>query len=771
MMTATRITGNWPLEDRPWPLEDREEASDTNLRLNTNLPQGFLQPPNMASASSTRGSRDELFFDCGLTTGTTDQSEEAFASYLAFEPVVESVSRDAPVDWRRYEPPPELLTFQESTSPILRSMLPVAIERLRTRHEEEELRRAAAARRERPISRVGRASVKPRRDRESLSNEYTSNVASLNAAGSSRLSGASAISFASIDSGYTSMLIAADPHPEPITQPKRTRNTSSIFSALFGRKANIAALTESNVSSSTDVTQTSEPLRSAPPIIEPARPAPIAEPSNIECVSCFDDFDAPSMITLSCHSYCTECFQRLINTALESETHWPAKCCLNAIPSANILPHLDHATKTKYHQRDAEWSIPTSDRIYCHISTCSVWIPPKNLDSARTFAKCTKCSKKTCALCRGAHHNGSDCPQDPAVQATTDLAELEGWKRCYSCHAFVEHNKGCRHMTCRCKAQFCYICGDRWKTCACTDEQLLTMQAQVESRRREAAAVTRRSAAETAREITRQQVENLRREAEAGELRGMLQEIEAFERAEEERLIAELEVLRIREEAEQRVRDEERRRVEEERLASVHHRFQRLSVELEVLSDNQRILMAERYEFEIEVLKKERRDQLDVLAVRQPAEMNALAVESLHKVTASEARFEQEYQARLEEERRIEDAYVVELRVFWNGKPDAEYRVRDARDELRENQDKEYRFWDAYRRKQLDAVGEGESRKMEAMRVRHESERRAVEGRAGIDEVERMRRVVAESRWVEAVVVERGSILMEMEQEDYARGG
>ena len=142
-------------------------------------------------------------------------------------------------------------------------------------------------------------------------------------------------------------------------------------------------------------------------------------------------------------------------------------------------------------------------------------------------------------------------------------------------------------MTCRCKAQFCYVCGDRWKTCSCTDEQLLNIQAQVASRREEAAAQTQRTAAE-----------NARRAAEEEELRQILQEIADFERAEEERLAAELEAARIREEAEQRIRAEERRRMEEERLAAVNRKFRQLSVELEILTDVQRVLMAERYEFE-----------------------------------------------------------------------------------------------------------------------------------------------------------------------------
>ncbi|KAK0103259.1 hypothetical protein ONS95_005293 [Cadophora gregata] len=745
MMTATRMPGNWPIENR------QEVSVRGGLRLNTDFSQGLLQVPTMASASpSSSNSRDELFFECRPIAASTDSSEEALASYLAFEPVVESVANDEHIDWRRYEPPRELLESQEGTSPTLRDLLPVSIERLRARHEEEEERRAASARRERPIARVGRASVKPRRDRESLNSSQSLDPGFLSAE-PSRLSGASATSISSTDSGYTSMVIEPDPRPEPIARLKRASKKPFGLASLFRRTFDFDGLSESSAPSPPDTTQ----------IPEPTRPAPTVQPPPLECVSCLDDFDASHMITLSCHSYCTECFQRLVSTALESETHWPAKCCLNPIPSENIFPHLDSATKTKYQQRDAEWSIPTSDRVYCTHTNCGTWIPPKqvNAGAARNFAKCPKCSKRTCTLCRGPYHNGNDCPQDPALQATANLAEMEGWKRCYSCHAYVEHNKGCRHMTCRCKAQFCYICGERWKTCSCTDEQLHTIQAQVASRREEAAAQTQRSAAE-----------NARRAAEEEELRQILQEIDDFERAEEERLAAELEAARIREEAEERLRAEERRRAEDERLAVVNRRFRQLGVELEILTDVQRVLMAERYEFEVEVLKKEKQDALDTLSIRHPAEMNTLAMESQRRIAESESKFEQEYQLRLDEERRIEDDYVTQLRAFYSGKPEAEYRVREARDELRENQAKEYRFWDAYRRKQLVAVREGESRKVEALRVKQESERRAVEGRASIDRVEWQRRVWAEGQWVDAVTAERGAMLMAMEQEDYAGG-
>eukprot|EP01089_Gocevia_fonbrunei_P020352 TRINITY_DN7569_c0_g1_i1.p2 TRINITY_DN7569_c0_g1~~TRINITY_DN7569_c0_g1_i1.p2 ORF type:complete len:111 (+),score=24.23 TRINITY_DN7569_c0_g1_i1:472-804(+) len=35
-----------------------------------------------------------------------------------------------------------------------------------------------------------------------------------------------------------------------------------------------------------------------------------------------------------------------------------------------------------------------------------------------------------------------------------------GWKKCTICCCWVEKRTGCNHMTCRCKHEFCYTCGE-----------------------------------------------------------------------------------------------------------------------------------------------------------------------------------------------------------------------------------------------------------------------------------------------------------------------
>ncbi|KAI4252545.1 MAG: hypothetical protein LQ352_004239 [Teloschistes flavicans] len=54
-----------------------------------------------------------------------------------------------------------------------------------------------------------------------------------------------------------------------------------------------------------------------------------------------------------------------------------------------------------------------------------------------------------------------------ATQQFIEIAKKEGWQRCYNCSATVELKEGCNHMTCRCKAEFCMICGVKWKGCDC----------------------------------------------------------------------------------------------------------------------------------------------------------------------------------------------------------------------------------------------------------------------------------------------------------------
>lgn len=66
-----------------------------------------------------------------------------------------------------------------------------------------------------------------------------------------------------------------------------------------------------------------------------------------------------------------------------------------------------------------------------------------------------------------AEHPDQRCPEDKDLELTIRVGKAKGWKECSGCGNMVERLLGCRHMTCRCGAEWCYACGARWKTCSC----------------------------------------------------------------------------------------------------------------------------------------------------------------------------------------------------------------------------------------------------------------------------------------------------------------
>ncbi|KFX92548.1 hypothetical protein V490_05328 [Pseudogymnoascus sp. VKM F-3557] len=159
-------------------------------------------------------------------------------------------------------------------------------------------------------------------------------------------------------------------------------------------------------------------------------------------------------------------------TSLSSENSWPPKCCLNEVPKSIIISNIPGKLKARYETMIEERSLSIEDRVYCSKPTCAFWIPPRNINKSLVLARCSRCRHKTCMICRGSYHSDGECPEDPNLRETLRYAIKAGWRRCYKCNALVEHNQGCSHMICHCKAQFCYTCGLKWKTCQCREIEL-----------------------------------------------------------------------------------------------------------------------------------------------------------------------------------------------------------------------------------------------------------------------------------------------------------
>lgn len=298
-----------------------------------------------------------------------------------------------------------------------------------------------------------------------------------------------------------------------------------------------------------------------------------------ECISCFDDLPLNELVLLDCsHHYCKTCFVQLVTTSLGNGSQFPPKCCLSEIPLKTIVTSISPELLDVYREKAAEYRTPAGERWYCPSPTCSRFIPRKGFGSGLNSSfqrKCPYCNTKICALCRGAAHAiGQECPQDFGLEATLDFAEQEGWRRCIKCNAMVELTVGCRHMTCTCKAEFCYTCGAVWKTCRCTEVDEAARKARV----REAKKARDREEREIAAAIAA--IDEAVRQRETEQVR--------------------LEARRIQEEeeaAKRRAQEEERMRIEEQERGERHQRSVELSVNNRYLELVERLNQAHEYQW------------------------------------------------------------------------------------------------------------------------------------------------------------------------------
>ncbi|KAJ0113923.1 hypothetical protein J7T55_010167 [Diaporthe amygdali] len=191
----------------------------------------------------------------------------------------------------------------------------------------------------------------------------------------------------------------------------------------------------------------------------------------VECVVCMDDLPSRKTAKLKCgHRMCHSCLKRSFKLSITDPQHMPPKCCTAAtIPLKHVDRLFDNEFKRTWNKKFVEYS--TRNRIYCPKKGCSEFIRPEDIrhaDDGRKYGRCDKCKTKVCVRCNGRWHNGRDCPKDEDTVMFLAQAKEEGWQCCFRCKAMVELKEGCNHMTCRCGAEFCMICGARWKTCECS---------------------------------------------------------------------------------------------------------------------------------------------------------------------------------------------------------------------------------------------------------------------------------------------------------------
>ncbi|KAL4800907.1 hypothetical protein BDV19DRAFT_396342 [Aspergillus venezuelensis] len=183
------------------------------------------------------------------------------------------------------------------------------------------------------------------------------------------------------------------------------------------------------------------------------------------CVACREETEFFNVIRAPCQDqWCFTCLGDLFEKAINDESLFPPRCCRQPFALNIVRIFLNSDLIKRFEKKKIEFETP--NRTYCYSPECSAFIYPSNIHDH--IVTCPECSFTTCTLCKGRAHTGN-CPNDTDLQQLLATAQENGWQRCYSCWRVVELQHGCNHMTCRCGAEFCYNCGERWRTCACAE--------------------------------------------------------------------------------------------------------------------------------------------------------------------------------------------------------------------------------------------------------------------------------------------------------------
>ncbi|KAF2681960.1 hypothetical protein K458DRAFT_489045 [Lentithecium fluviatile CBS 122367] len=190
-----------------------------------------------------------------------------------------------------------------------------------------------------------------------------------------------------------------------------------------------------------------------------------------KCASCEDVFGKSNVLLDTCgdpgpHAYCRDCVTSFVKFYIAGEAVVPG-CYDGPFELESVKPILAPGIVAQFVdklERDNR-QLPESQRHYCSNPRCSAWIKPALVKNGVATCPRQDCNQRACVLCKNEAHDGT-CSENEDIQKLKALANKRSWKQCPSCGHMICKDKGCKHMTCRCTYEFCFVCLQQWP-CEC----------------------------------------------------------------------------------------------------------------------------------------------------------------------------------------------------------------------------------------------------------------------------------------------------------------
>ena len=200
--------------------------------------------------------------------------------------------------------------------------------------------------------------------------------------------------------------------------------------------------------------------------------------NKIECLICMSEIKKDDYFPLKscCDLYHVDCLREYLNLEI-TEKRVPIKCpkCEDIFQESDLRERLDNEMFGKYQKFLMDNLVMNNPDEFscCPTPDCAYVFMP----NGQSRFLCSLCNQDYCLNCRVNYHENITCEEFQKSFKESGYGESDKqffsfvkgnkFKQCPNCKYWVEKNRGCNHMTCRCKHEFCYVCGAKHKTCNC----------------------------------------------------------------------------------------------------------------------------------------------------------------------------------------------------------------------------------------------------------------------------------------------------------------
>ncbi|KAM0923493.1 hypothetical protein ACQ4PT_005512 [Festuca glaucescens] len=193
------------------------------------------------------------------------------------------------------------------------------------------------------------------------------------------------------------------------------------------------------------------------------------------CMDAVPPSDAHRASSGCAHAFCTACLGGYIGAKIQdriADVKCPEERCAGVLDPALCQDMLPREVFDRWGAALCESMMLGAKRTYCPFKDCSAMMVVDDGDDGNVAqSECQVCRRLFCARCGVPWHAGADCAAYKKLgkgdrgredMMLLEMAKGKKWKRCPKCQFFVEKTEGCLHITCRCKFEFCYGCGNQW---------------------------------------------------------------------------------------------------------------------------------------------------------------------------------------------------------------------------------------------------------------------------------------------------------------------